>query len=135
MLDTTLCLPATMSFLGLLQQTQVFLKYSQKQFYVYLNQNPRVLLFAIGVATTKTFGRFDYWVGTEDTDNTSYQGTMFKLGYAKAWRLVSTAQNELEEARSQFDQVFTAAKMFASVMSRLLDENVEGNHSLEEENI
>ncbi|KAJ8877324.1 hypothetical protein PR048_021778 [Dryococelus australis] len=152
MSDITLCLPATISFLGLLQQTQ---------------QNPRVLLSAIGVtrwrsrsdATTNIFGHFHYWVGTEDTDNTSHQETVFvelvlatlktsiqkyamrlmhfsktkKMDYAQAWRLVSTTQNELEEARSQFDQVFRAAKMFASVLSRLLDEKIEGNPSLEAE--
>ncbi|KAJ8897749.1 hypothetical protein PR048_003099 [Dryococelus australis] len=49
-----------------------------------------------------------------------------KSDYAQAWRLVSTAQNQLEKARSQFDQMFRAAKMFLSVMmSRLLDEKIE----------
>ncbi|KAJ8883001.1 hypothetical protein PR048_014840 [Dryococelus australis] len=175
--DTTQCLPASVSFLGLLQQTRVFLKGSHKRFHVYLKQNPRVLLSAIGVtrwrsrsdATTNIFGRFHYWVGTEDTDNTSHQETVFvelvvtpytignsqhfnpkvrneanallqkflsleTILVAVACRPVSTAQNELE-ARSQFDQVFRAAEMFASVLSRLLDEKIEGNPSLEAENL
>ncbi|KAJ8898433.1 hypothetical protein PR048_003793 [Dryococelus australis] len=178
MSDTAQCLPASISFLGLLQQTQVYLKDSHKRFHVYLKHNSRILLSAIGVtrwrskrdATTKIFGRFHYWVGTEDTDNISHQGTLFvelvvtlytignsqdfnpkvrneanallqkflsfeTILVAKAWRLVSTAQNELEEARSQFDKVFRAAKMFASVISRLLDEKIEGNTSLEAENL
>ncbi|KAJ8886749.1 hypothetical protein PR048_012961 [Dryococelus australis] len=189
MSDTTPCLPSTISFLGLLQQTQVFLKDSHKQFHVYLKQNPRVLLSVIGVttwrsrsnATTNILGHFHYWVGTEDTDNTSHQETLFvKLDVTlymigksqdfnpkvrnevnallqkflsfetilvamtiskqrnrtvQAWRLVSTAQNELEEARSKFNQVFKAAKMFESVLSRRLDEKIEGNPPLEVENL
>ncbi|KAJ8889286.1 hypothetical protein PR048_008784 [Dryococelus australis] len=172
MSDTTQCLLATKSFLGLLQQMQVFLKNSHKLFHVYLKQNQKVLLSATGVTrwrstsdgTTKRFGHFDYWVGTENTDNTFHQRTVFvelvvtlymignsqdfnpktplsdylqtkKLDYAQAWGLVSTSQNELEEAKSQFDQVIRAAIMFVSVMSRLLDEKIEGNPSLEAENL
>ncbi|KAJ8885386.1 hypothetical protein PR048_011583, partial [Dryococelus australis] len=121
-------------------------------------------------ATTNIFGRFRYWVGTEDIDNTSPQETVFvelvvtlytignsqdfipkvcneanallqkfllfeTILVATAFLLVSSAQNELENAESQFDQVFRAVKMFTFMMPRLLDEKIEGNPSLEALNL
>ncbi|KAJ8881726.1 hypothetical protein PR048_018212 [Dryococelus australis] len=69
----------------------------------------------------------------------AYRGkkeSAYSLNNTSDWGLVFTAQIELEEeARSQFDQVFRTPKMFAFVMSRLLDEKIEGNSSLETENI
>ncbi|EZA59350.1 Zinc finger MYM-type protein, partial [Ooceraea biroi] len=83
--DTAQCLPATLSLFGLLQQTQVFLKDSHKRLSVYLHQNRRVRLAAIGAtrwrsrsdATTKMFGRFHYWFDSEVTGKTSQSETVF----------------------------------------------------------
>ncbi|KAJ8868648.1 hypothetical protein PR048_030187 [Dryococelus australis] len=173
MSDTTLCLPATISFLGSQQQAQdIILKDSTQVIscVAYLKQNPRVKVKKR--CNHQNFGRFHYWVGIEDIDNTSNQGTMIanalvqqfisfetilvgmvsllifkittplldyiqtkKLDYEQAWRIVSSAQNELEEARSQYNQVFREAKMFAFGMSRLLDEKIEVSPPLDAENL
>lgn len=202
MSDTTQILPTTISFFGLLQHTQVFLKDSHKRLRVYLQQNPRVLLAAIGAtrwrsrsdATTKIFGRHHYWFSSEELDETSQPETIYielvktlfvignsiefnpkvrneasgllqkflsfetilvammfclifkmttplsdylqtkNLDYAQAWRLVSSAQNSLKDARHQFSQVVKAAERFVSFMSVRLHE-IEEDSSLDTENL
>lgn len=57
------------------------------------------------------------------------------LDYALAWRLVSSAQTELKNARNQFNQVMAAAKEFSRVMSLKLDEKLKEDPSLEMEDI
>lgn len=77
MTDTVQCLPATISFFGLLQETQVFIKDSCKRLNVYMQRNPKIRLTAIGAtrwrsrsdAATKIFGFSSCWFSDIGTEN------------------------------------------------------------------
>lgn len=70
--DTAQILPATITFFGLLQEAQVFLKESLKRQLFYSAKNPAFKLGAIGAtrwrsrsdATVKIFGRIDNWLAS-----------------------------------------------------------------------
>lgn len=74
--DVAQCLPEAISFFGLLQETQVFIKESCKRLNVYKKQNPKICLTAIGNTrwrsksdgATKIYGSSAYWFSdTEET--------------------------------------------------------------------
>ena len=53
------------------------------------------------------------------------------MDYAQAWNLVSTAQENMRNARNQFHQTPSVAQNFAKTMTEVLDAKIEGNPSLE----
>ncbi|KAG8273357.1 hypothetical protein J6590_108302 [Homalodisca vitripennis] len=74
--DTAQILPSTITFFGLLQEAQVFLKESLKRQQFYSAKNPVFKLGAIGATrwrsksddTTKIFGRIDNWTTSTPLD-------------------------------------------------------------------
>ena len=74
MTDTAQCVTAAISFFGLLQQTQIFIKESHKRLNIYLEQHPNVRLSQIGAtrwrsksdATYQIFSYYNTWAECED---------------------------------------------------------------------
>lgn len=76
--DTAQVLPSTISFFGLLQEAQVFLKESLKRQHMYTEESPAYKLGAIGATATrwrsrsdasvKIFGRIDNWTLESQVD-------------------------------------------------------------------
>lgn len=83
--DTAQILPSTISFFGLLQEAQVFLKESLKRQQKYKEENPAFKLGAIGAtrwrsrsdASVKIFGRIDNWISESQKEQSQPAKYMF----------------------------------------------------------
>ncbi|KAG8177445.1 hypothetical protein JTE90_008629 [Oedothorax gibbosus] len=128
MTDAMQCDITTISFFGLLQQTQVFIKDSHKRLAIYLDQNPSVRLGAIGItrwrsrsdAACKIFGRFDNW---SECDANPSETLNLKLAYIElilALSIISDSEDFNPKTRSEANSLLQKFVSYETILTAMM---------------
>lgn len=121
--DTCKVLPITITFFGILQEAQVFLKESLKRQEKFMGQNPSYKLEAIGAtrwrsksnACSKIFGRIDDWTSPE-SPNHSY--VFFEL--VVALHGIYTSEDFNSKIRSDAGALFLKFTQFEVILTAMI---------------
>lgn len=126
MTDTAQSVTASISFFGLLQQTQVFIRDSHKRLDIYLEQNPSFRLGAIGAtrwrsksdATSKIFGRYNNWMKLACDEGKQAKTVYIELVISLS--IVANSQGFSPKTRNEANSLLQKFLSFETILTAMM---------------
>lgn len=131
MTNTAQCLPQTISFFGLLQEAQVFIKESCKRLNVWMDKNPKIRLTAIGAtrwrsrsdATTKIFGFASFWFDNIETENVELRKSVYP-DLVISLNIISNSMEFNSKSRSDANALLSKFLSFETILVAMIFLNI-----------